>query len=65
MTAAQRLEARDRVESLRIALASGAAKPKYVEELMKHYAEIAAGPRKKKPAVDTSQAFELLKGLRR
>lgn len=65
MAAAHRLEARERVESLRIALASGAAKPKYVQELMKHYAEVAAGPKKKKPAVDTTGAFELLKGLRR
>lgn len=65
MMAAHRLEAREHVESLRITLASGAAKPKYIQELMKHYAEGAAGPRKKKASVDTAGAFELLKGLRR
>lgn len=65
MTAAHRLEAREHVESLRIALASGAAKPKYVQELMKHYAEVAGGPRKPKASVTTEGAFELLKGLRR
>lgn len=65
MAAAHRLEARERVESLRIALASGAAKPKYVQDLMKHYAEVAGGPRKKPKSVDTAGAFELLKGLRR
>lgn len=53
-----------RIEALRIALASGSTR-KYQESLMKHYSDGAAPERPKPKAVNTIDAFQALKGLMR
>lgn len=61
-----RLQSRDRVEELRIALSGGAQK-KYIDSLMQHYAKGAASPKaieKARPkSVSTDKAFAALKGM--
>jgi len=67
LSAVTRLKNRDRVESLRISLASQ-AKQKYITDLMKYYSDgvksLSEIERNKLKAVDTKSAFEAFKAMR-